>query len=95
MSGHFDLLDAPNGGYRFRLVDKSGNTVAVSTIFPTKQAAVAGITATREIGTGFVRDMSRNHHGEPVGLPIKPASATSRQKTARRFTAAADPAHSR
>ncbi|WP_082506948.1 YegP family protein [Arthrobacter sp. Leaf337] len=92
MSGHFELLDAPNGGYRFRLVDKSGHTVAVSTIFPTKQAAVAGITATREIGTGLIRDRSRNHHGEPVQPRIQPAQSPPSRNTAHRFAVTADTA---
>ncbi|MDR6508404.1 DUF1508 domain-containing protein [Arthrobacter oryzae] len=96
MSGHFELLDAPAGGYRVRLVDKSGHTVAVSTIFPTKQAAAAGITAIREIGgTGLVRDMRENRHSERVHSPIKPAQTPPRRNTAQRFTAAADSARSR
>ncbi|MDQ1058407.1 uncharacterized protein YegP (UPF0339 family) [Arthrobacter globiformis] len=58
MSGHFEVFDSPEGGYRFRLVDAAGNHLATSGVFPTKQAAAAGIFTVREIaGTGLVSDM--------------------------------------
>ena len=66
MAGHFEIIDAPDGGFRVRLLDGMGRLVATSVKYPTKQAAVAGISATREIaGTGLIRDMSRGGHGEP------------------------------
>jgi uncharacterized protein YegP (UPF0339 family) len=67
MSGHFELIGAPDGGYRFKLLDKAGELVAVSVKFPTKRAAAAGITMVREIaGTGLIRDMSTTHRAEPL-----------------------------
>jgi hypothetical protein len=43
---------------------------------------------------GFVRDMSRNHHGEPVQPPAEPP-ASQWQNGPHRFTAAASSARSR
>jgi uncharacterized protein YegP (UPF0339 family) len=57
MSGYFELVDAPDGGYRIRLLDGTGALMAVSVTFPTKRAAVAGVARAREIaGTGLIRD---------------------------------------
>jgi uncharacterized protein YegP (UPF0339 family) len=59
MAGYFELVDAPDGGYRLRMLDGAGNLMAVSVTFPTKRAAVAGVAQAREIaGTGLVRDRS-------------------------------------
>ena len=59
MAGYFELVDAPDGGYRIRMIDAAGDLMAVSVTFPTKRAAVAGIAQAREIaGTGLVRDRS-------------------------------------
>jgi uncharacterized protein YegP (UPF0339 family) len=59
MAGHFELVDAPDGGYRIRMMDAAGGLMAVSVTFPTKPAAVAGIAQAREIaGTGLIRDRS-------------------------------------
>lgn len=66
MSGHFELISAPDGGYRFKLLGKSGELVAMSVKFPTKRAAAAGIYRVREIaGTGLIRDLSESRRGEP------------------------------
>ena len=66
MSGHFELISAPDGGYRFRLIGKSGELMAVSVKFPTKQAVAAGIYLVREIaGTGLIRDLSESRRAEP------------------------------
>lgn len=74
MAGHFEIIDAPDGGFRVRLLDGMGRLVATSVKYPTKQAAVAGISATREIaGTGLIRDMSRGGHGEPIIAKSRPA----------------------
>ena len=55
MSGYFELVDAPDGGYRIRLLDGTGALMAVSV--PTKRAAVAGVARAREIaGMGLIRD---------------------------------------
>ncbi|MET3810248.1 hypothetical protein [Arthrobacter sp. UYEF3] len=59
MAGYFELVDAPDGGYRIRMMDGAGALIAISVTFPTKRAAVAGIAQTREIaGTGLIRDRS-------------------------------------
>jgi len=65
MAGSFELVDAPDGGYRIRMLDGAGRLVAVSVTFPTKRAAVAGVAQAREIaGTGLIRDSSAG--GQPV-----------------------------
>jgi uncharacterized protein YegP (UPF0339 family) len=43
MAGYFELVDAPDGGYRVRMMDGTGNLMAISVTFPTKRAAVAGV----------------------------------------------------
>jgi uncharacterized protein YegP (UPF0339 family) len=67
MSGYFELVDAPDGGYRIRLLDGTGALMAVSVTFPTKRAAVAGIAQAREIaGTGLIRDLSKDAVKRPA-----------------------------
>jgi uncharacterized protein YegP (UPF0339 family) len=62
MSGYFELIDASGGGYRLRLLEKSGKQILMSVRYPTKNAAAAGVGLTREIaGTGLVRDVRRGH----------------------------------
>ncbi len=64
MAGYFELVDAPDGGYRVRMLDGSGNLMAISVTFPTKRAAVAGVAMAREIaGTGLIRDCSSSGEG--------------------------------
>ncbi|WLQ07554.1 YegP family protein [Arthrobacter oryzae] len=66
MSGHFELISAPDGGYRFQLIGKSGELVAMSVKFPSKRAAAAGIYRVGEIaGTGLIRDLTESRRGEP------------------------------
>ncbi|MHA7275297.1 YegP family protein [Arthrobacter sp. Hz1] len=63
MSGYFKIVDAHDGGYRIKLMAGDGALVAVSTYYPTKPEAVAGIEQMREIaGTGPVTDQSRGNH---------------------------------
>src|SRR5215207_4410523 len=70
MSGYFELVDAPEGGYRIRLVDGTGALMAVSVTFPTKRAAAAGVAKAREIaGTGLIRDHSHDQQSEPLKPP--------------------------
>ena len=76
MAGYFELVDAPDGGYRIRMLDGAGGLMAVSVTFPTKRAAVAGIAQAREIaGTGLIRDRSAGGQAAPVG----PLSRVSRR----------------
>ncbi|MEZ2389567.1 YegP family protein [bacterium RCC_150] len=59
MAGYFELVDAPDGGYKVALRSGEGNLIAMSTVFPTKQSAVRGISVVREIaGTALIRDRS-------------------------------------
>lgn len=77
MAGHFELVDAPDGGYRVRMLDGSGNLMAISVTFPTKNAAVAGIGMAREIaGTGLIRDRSGNGAGAVIRVRTGAASAS-------------------
>lgn len=69
MSGYFELVDAPDGGYRIRMLDGAGALMAVSITFPTKKAAVAGVAMVREIaGTGLIRDRSHDQQSAPMKL---------------------------
>lgn len=73
MAGHFELVDAPDGGYRVRMLDGSGSLMAISVTFPTKRAAVAGVAMAREIaGTGLIRDRSSNGAGAVIRDRIGP-----------------------
>ena len=74
MAGYFELVDAPDGGYRIRMLDEAGSLMAISVTFPTKRAAVAGIAQAREIaGTGLIRDRSAGGQTAPAG-PLSRAS---------------------
>lgn len=76
MAGHFELVDAPDGGYRVRMLDGSGSLMAISVTFPTKRAAVAGVAMAREIaGTGLIRDYSSNGAGAVIRDRIGPTSS--------------------
>ena len=89
MAGHFEIIDASDGGFRVRLLDGTGKLVATSVTYPTKQAAVAGISSAREIaGTGLIRDMSRGGHGEIVIPKSRLGHATARLHSHTRFPAA-------
>lgn len=76
MAGHFELVDAPDGGYRVRMLDGSGSLMAISVTFPTKRAAVAGVAMAREIaGTGLIRDHSSNGAGAVIRDRVGPKSS--------------------
>ena len=76
MAGHFELVDAPDGGYRVRMLDGSGDLMAISVTFPTKRAAVAGIAMAREIaGTGLITDCSSKGAGAVIRDLVRPVSA--------------------
>jgi uncharacterized protein YegP (UPF0339 family) len=62
MAAYFELVDAPDGGFRVALVGGDGELLGMSITFPSKQAAVKGIWRTRELaGTGLIRDRSHGH----------------------------------
>lgn len=84
MAGYFELVDAPDGGYRVRMLDGAGNLMAISVTFPTKRAAVAGVAMAREIaGTGLIRDKSRGGAGSVIRERVRPVS-TPKEEAARR-----------
>lgn len=73
MAGYFELVDAPDGGYRIRMMDGTGNLMAISVTFPTKRAAVAGVAMAREIaGTGLIRDKSHDGAGTVIRERVRP-----------------------
>jgi uncharacterized protein YegP (UPF0339 family) len=77
MAGHFELVDAPDGGYRVRMVDGTGSLMAISVTFPTKRAAVAGVAMAREIaGTGLIRDLSRDGAGTVIRERVRQVGST-------------------
>jgi uncharacterized protein YegP (UPF0339 family) len=64
MAGYFELINAPEGGYQLRLRGGTGEIIALSVRYPTKQAAAAGVSQTREVAaSGLIRDLS----SEPAG----------------------------
>lgn len=84
MAGYFELVEAPDGGYRLRMLDGSGSLMAISVTFPTKRAAVAGVAMAREIaGTGLIRDCSSSGAGAVIPDRIHSASPP-RESAARR-----------
>lgn len=84
MAGYFELVDAPDGGYRVRMMDGTGNLMAISVTFPTKRAAVAGVAMAREIaGTGLIRDKSRDGAGTVIRDRVRPVS-TPKEEAVRR-----------
>ncbi|NUP59217.1 MAG: YegP family protein [Pseudarthrobacter sp.] len=84
MAGYFELVDAPDGGYRVRMLDGAGNLMAISVTFPTKRAAVAGVAMAREIaGTGLIRDKSHDGAGSVIRDRVRPVSVP-KEEAARR-----------
>lgn len=76
MAGYFELVDAPDGGYRVRMLDGAGDLMAISVTFPTKRAAVAGVALAREIaGTGLIRDRSRDGAGTVIRERVRPVNS--------------------
>jgi len=83
MAGYFELVDAPDGGYRVRMLDGAGSLMAISVTFPTKRAAVAGVAMAREIaGTGLIRDKSHDGAGTVLRERVRPVN-TAKEEAAR------------
>lgn len=92
MSGYFEIIDDPDGGFRTRLRGPSGELLAVSETFPTKRQAAAGIGLIREVaGTGLIRDMSSGHRGEPFRRRLRLLQAQSGRTGVGQLRAQADP----
>jgi uncharacterized protein YegP (UPF0339 family) len=84
VAGHFELVDAPDGGYRVRMLDGSGDLMAISVTFATKRAAVAGVAMAREIaGTGLITDCSSNGTGSVIQDRAHSASSAKESATRR------------
>ncbi|HET7783761.1 MULTISPECIES: hypothetical protein [Micrococcaceae] len=89
MAGYFELVDAPDGGYRIRMLDGAGSLMAISVTFPTKRAAVAGVALAREIaGTGLIRDKSHDGAGTVLRERVRPVNS-AKEEAARRKKAPA------
>jgi uncharacterized protein YegP (UPF0339 family) len=87
MAGYFELVDAPDGGYRIRMMDGTGNLMAISVTFPTKRAAVAGVAMAREIaGTGLIRDKSRDGAGTVIRERVRPVNTAKDEAALARKT---------
>jgi uncharacterized protein YegP (UPF0339 family) len=85
VAGFFELVDAPDGGYRIRMMDGSGSLMAISVTFPTKRAAVAGIAMAREIaGTGLIRDKSLDGAGRVIRERVRPVSSPKEEAAKRK-----------
>lgn len=90
MAGYFELVDAPDGGYRVRMMDGTGNLMAISVTFPTKRAAVAGVAMAREIaGTGLIRDKSHDGAGTVIRERVRPVISPKEEAARARKTAGA------
>ncbi len=62
MAGIFEIAQAGDKAYYFRLTAADGTVVAVSPLFSSIKRAAAGITAVREnAATGLVVDRSETH----------------------------------
>ncbi|BCW72686.1 DUF1508 domain-containing protein [Arthrobacter sp. NicSoilB8] len=62
MAGTFEIAQAGDKAYFFRLTAADGTVVAVSPLFSSIKGAAAGITAVREnAATGLVVDRSGTH----------------------------------
>ncbi|MET1089198.1 MAG: hypothetical protein ABWY04_19105 [Arthrobacter sp.] len=80
MAGYFELVDAPDGGYRVRMMDGTGSLMAISVTFPTKRAAVAGVAMAREIaGTGLIRDKSHDGAGTVIRERVRPVHSAKEE----------------
>ena len=70
MAGIFEIAQAGDKAYFFRLTAADGTVVAVSPLFSSIKSAAAGITAVREnAATGLVVDRSTQHRRVANGRP--------------------------
>jgi uncharacterized protein len=68
LAGIFEIAEAGEKAYFFKLTAPDGTVVAVSPLFNTIKAAAAGITAVREnAATGLVVDKSRPRRTPAAG----------------------------
>ena len=77
LAGTFEIAEAGEKSYFFKLTAPDGTVVAVSPLFNTIKAAAAGITAVREnAATGFVVDKSRPRKNAQAGREATRPSGT-------------------
>ncbi|MCU1530597.1 MAG: hypothetical protein JWO49_168 [Arthrobacter sp.] len=81
MSGIFEITEAEDETYFFRLTAADGTIVAVSPLFNTIKGAAEGITAVREnAATGLVVDHSgtakKSTASTPAPRPLAPRTVT-------------------
>ncbi|WP_427006267.1 YegP family protein [Pseudarthrobacter sp. H2] len=70
MAGIFEITEAGEESYFFKLTAADGTVVAVSPLFNTIKGAAAGINAVREnAATGLVVDRSRSGSRPPTSTP--------------------------
>jgi len=68
LAGTFEIAQAGDKAYFFRLTAADGTVVAVSPLFSSIKSAAAGITAVREnAATGLVVDRSVSHRRAAAG----------------------------
>ncbi|MFE4229762.1 YegP family protein [Arthrobacter sp. NPDC056886] len=68
MAGIFEIAQAGDKAYFFRLTAADGTVVAVSPLFSSIKSAAAGINAVREnAATGLIVDRSSAHRRAAVG----------------------------
>ena len=84
MAGIFEIAQAGDKAYFFKLTAADGTVVAVSPLFSSIKGAVAGITAVREnAATGLVVDRSEAHGrkaatSRPGGRAVAPPQLSRR-----------------
>ena len=83
MAGIFEIAEAGEKAYFFKLTAPDGTVVAVSPLFNTIKGAAAGITAVREnAATGHVVDKSGGRKQPPTGKPGRTATRRSSTRLA-------------
>lgn len=90
MAGIFEIAEAGEKAYFFKLTAPDGTVVAVSPLFNTIKAAAAGITAVREnAATGLIVDKSRPKKAPANGLdPARRLGSSRTSRGARRANTA-------
>jgi uncharacterized protein YegP (UPF0339 family) len=86
LAGIFEIAEAGETAYFFKLTAPDGTVVAVSPLFNTIKAAAAGITAVREnAATGLVVDRSGPKKNPPEGREAtRPGTPPKRPRRAPR-----------
>lgn len=78
MTGHFELINDTDAGYRVTLVDDDGNVLAVSERYTTAEAAARGIYTIREIAASGLIDDQRESSQTLAHPRLRRTSRTTR-----------------